>query len=145
MHVMTSVPADPALQVEAFFDAATSTVTWLVLDPASRRCAIVDSVLDYDASSGRTGSAGAERLLARVAELGATVQWILETHIHADHLSAAHWIRCRRRSWRSIARRSGWSRPSPSSATARGCSSSSRSARPRRPGRPPSVQIRVGR
>ena len=93
MHLMTSVPADSALQVEAFFDAATSTVTWLVLDPASRRCAIVDSVLDYDASSGRTGSAGAERLLARVAELGATVQWILETHIHADHLSAAHWIK----------------------------------------------------
>jgi glyoxylase-like metal-dependent hydrolase (beta-lactamase superfamily II) len=90
---MTLVPADPALHVEAFFDAATSTVTWLVLDPATRRCAIVDSVLDYDAASGRTGSSGAERLLARVAELGATVQWILETHLHADHLSAAHWIR----------------------------------------------------
>ena len=92
---MTTVPTDPALQVEGFFDAATSTITWLVLDPASRRCAIVDSVLDYDASSGRTGSAGAERLLARVAELGASVEWILETHIHADHLSAAHWIRQR--------------------------------------------------
>ena len=90
---MTTVPTDPALQVEGFFDTATSTITWLVLDPDSRCCAIVDSVLDYDASSGRTGSAGAERLLARVAELGATVQWILETHIHADHLSAAHWLK----------------------------------------------------
>ena len=90
---MTTVPIDPALQVEGFFDAATSTITWLVLDPASRACAIVDSVLDYDQKSGRTSSAGAERLLARVAGLGATVQWILETHIHADHLSAAHWIR----------------------------------------------------
>jgi len=92
---MTTLPADPALQVEGFFDAATCTVTYLVLDPASRRCAIIDSVLDYDASSGRTGSASAERLLARVAELGATVQWILETHIHADHLSAAQWIKQR--------------------------------------------------
>jgi glyoxylase-like metal-dependent hydrolase (beta-lactamase superfamily II) len=92
---MTLVPTDPALQVEAFFDAATSTVTWLVLDPATRRCAIVDSVLDYDARCARTGSAGAERLLARISELGATVQWILETHIHADHLSAAHWIKGR--------------------------------------------------
>ena len=92
---MTTVPTDPALQIEGFFDTPTSTITWLVLDPDSRRCAIVDSVLDYDASSGRTGSAGAERLLARVAELGATVQWILETHIHADHLSAAQWIRQR--------------------------------------------------
>ena len=90
---MTIVPTDPALQVEGFFDPATATVTWLVLDPASRQCALIDSVLDYDAKTGRTGSAGAQRLLARVAELGATVQWILETHIHADHLSAAHWIK----------------------------------------------------
>jgi glyoxylase-like metal-dependent hydrolase (beta-lactamase superfamily II) len=93
MRSMTAVPTDPALHVEGFFDAATSTVTWLVLDPASRRCAIVDSVLDYDAKSGRTSSAGAQRILARVAELGASVQWILETHIHADHLSAAQWIK----------------------------------------------------
>jgi glyoxylase-like metal-dependent hydrolase (beta-lactamase superfamily II) len=90
---MISIPTDPALQVEGFFDAATSTVTWLVLDPASRQCAVIDSVLDYDAKSGRTSTAGAERLLARIADLGATVQWHLETHIHADHLSAAHWLR----------------------------------------------------
>jgi len=92
---MTTAPTDPALQVEGFFDAATSSVSYLVLDPASRQCAIVDSVLDYDPASGRTGAAGAERLLARVAELGASVQWILETHLHADHLSAAQWIRGR--------------------------------------------------
>lgn len=89
---MTTVPVDPALQVEAFFDAATSTFSYLVLDPASRQCAVIDSVLDYDPSSGRTGTASAERLLGRVADRGATVQWILETHIHADHLSASHWI-----------------------------------------------------
>ena len=90
---MMSVPTDPALQIEGFFDAATSTITWLVLCRASRQCAVIDSVLDYDASTGRTRTAGAERLLARIAELGATVQWHLETHIHADHLSAAHWLR----------------------------------------------------
>ncbi len=90
---MMSIPTDPALLVEGFFDAATSTVTWLVLDLASRQCAVIDSVLDYDAPSGRTSTAGAERLLARIAELGANVQWHLETHIHADHLSAAHWLR----------------------------------------------------
>jgi len=92
--MMIAAP-NPGLQVEGFFDTVSATVTYLVLDAASRRCAIVDSVLDYDAPSGRTGTASAERLLARVAELGATVQWILETHIHADHLSAAHWIRQR--------------------------------------------------
>jgi glyoxylase-like metal-dependent hydrolase (beta-lactamase superfamily II) len=86
---------EPGPHVEGFFDTATSTITWLVLDAASCRCAIIDSVLDYDAPSGRTRTASAERVLARVAELGATVQWILETHIHADHLSAAHWIRQR--------------------------------------------------
>jgi len=90
---MTTLPTDPALQVEGFFDAATSTATWLVLDPATRQCAVIDSVLDYDANSGRTSSAGAQRLLDRIAELGATLQWILETHIHADHLSAAHWLK----------------------------------------------------
>jgi glyoxylase-like metal-dependent hydrolase (beta-lactamase superfamily II) len=90
---MMPVPTDPALQVEGFFDAATSTVTWLVLDPASRQCAVIDSVHDYEARSGRTRTTSAERVLARVAELGATVQWHLETHIHADHLSAAHWLR----------------------------------------------------
>lgn len=102
---MTTVPTDPALQVEGFFDAATSTVTWLVLDPATRQCALIDSVLDYDANSGRTGSAGAQRLLDRVAALGATVQWILETHIHADHLSAAHWLKARAGGTLGIGRR----------------------------------------
>ena len=92
---MANVPTEPAPQVEGFFDAATSTATWLVLDRATRRCAVIDSVLDYDAKTGRTGSAGAQRLLDRIAELGATLQWILETHIHADHLSAAQWLKAR--------------------------------------------------
>ncbi len=81
------------LHVEGFFDAATSTVSYLVLDPASRDCALIDSVLDYDPKSGRTSTASADRLIARVAELGARVAWILETHVHADHLTAAPYLK----------------------------------------------------
>jgi glyoxylase-like metal-dependent hydrolase (beta-lactamase superfamily II) len=82
-----------SLQVEGFFDPHTWTVSYLVLDRETRQCALVDSVLDYDPKSGRTGHASADRLVARVAELGATVQWILETHVHADHLSAAPYLK----------------------------------------------------
>jgi len=81
------------LQVEGFFDPATWTVSYIVLDTASKQCALVDSVLDYDPKSGRTRTASADRLIARVRELGATVQWILETHVHADHLSAAPYLK----------------------------------------------------
>jgi glyoxylase-like metal-dependent hydrolase (beta-lactamase superfamily II) len=81
------------LQVEGFFDAATSTVSYIVLDQSTRQCALVDSVLDYDPKSGRTSHASADRLVARVRELGATVQWLLETHVHADHLSAAPYLK----------------------------------------------------
>lgn len=81
-------PASP-LQVEGFFDPATWTLSYLVLDRETRHCALIDSVLDYDPHAGRTSTASADRLIARVHELGASVQWILETHVHADHLSAA--------------------------------------------------------
>ncbi|WP_162923012.1 MULTISPECIES: MBL fold metallo-hydrolase [Burkholderia] len=81
------------LSVEGFFDPATHTVSYLVLDTASRACALIDSVLDYDPTSGRTRTASADRLIARVAELGADVHWLLETHVHADHLSAAPYLK----------------------------------------------------
>ena len=81
------------LQVEGFFDTTTSTVSYIVLDTATRHCAVVDSVLDYDPKSGRTLHDSADRLIARVRELDAKVQWILETHVHADHLSAAPYIK----------------------------------------------------
>ncbi|URI06603.1 MBL fold metallo-hydrolase [Aquincola tertiaricarbonis] len=81
------------LQVEGFFDAATGTVSYLVLDRQTRQCALIDSVLDYDPKSGRTSHASADRLIERVRALGAQVQWILETHVHADHLSAAPYLR----------------------------------------------------
>jgi len=83
------------MQVEGFFDPGTWTVSYLVLDPETRQCALIDSVLDYDPKSGRTGTASADRLVARVQELEATVQWILETHVHADHLSAAPYLKQR--------------------------------------------------
>ncbi len=81
------------MQVEGFFDAATWTVSYLVLDRETKQCALIDSVLDFDPKSGRTDTASADRLIARVRELGAQVQWILETHVHADHLSAAPYLR----------------------------------------------------
>ncbi|PWB32290.1 MBL fold metallo-hydrolase [Pseudomonas sp. SDI] len=81
------------LYVEALFDNATSTISYLVMDPGSRCCAIIDSVLDYDPKSGRTDTHSADSLIARVQQLQATVQWILETHVHADHLSAADYLK----------------------------------------------------
>ncbi len=81
------------LYVEGFFDPATSTVTYLLLDRATQAAAIIDSVLDYDPKSGRTRTASADRVLTRTAELGARIEWILETHVHADHLSAAAYLK----------------------------------------------------
>ena len=81
------------LHVEGHFDPATSTVSYIVLDRETKRCALIDSVLDYDPKSGRTARTSADRLIARVRELGATVHWILETHVHADHLSAAPYLK----------------------------------------------------
>lgn len=81
------------LVVEGHFDPATSTISYLVLDRSTGQCAIVDSVLDYDPKSGRTATTSADALIRRVEELGARVQWHLETHVHADHLSGAHYLR----------------------------------------------------
>ncbi len=81
------------LVVEGHFDPATSTISYLVLDRSTGQCAIVDSVLDYDPKSGRTATTSADALIRRVEELDARVQWHLETHVHADHLSGAHYLR----------------------------------------------------
>nr|WP_315849308.1 MBL fold metallo-hydrolase [uncultured Rhodoferax sp.] len=88
-----TVAATPAPQVQAFFDPATWTVSYVVFDHAGGHCALVDSVLDYDAKSGRTSTRSADALVAFVKAQALTVQWILETHAHADHLSAAHYLR----------------------------------------------------
>ncbi|WP_342308012.1 MBL fold metallo-hydrolase [Pseudomonas fluorescens] len=81
------------LHVEGFFDPATHTVSYLVLDEATRHCAIIDSVLDYEPKSGHTATTSADRLIARVNALNAQVEWILETHVHADHLTAAPYLK----------------------------------------------------
>ncbi|HEY1181832.1 MAG TPA: MBL fold metallo-hydrolase, partial [Rhodocyclaceae bacterium] len=81
------------LHIEGFFDEATSTVSYIVMDSASKQCALIDSVLDYDPKSGRTSTRHADQLIERVHALGARVEWILETHAHADHLSAAPYLK----------------------------------------------------
>jgi glyoxylase-like metal-dependent hydrolase (beta-lactamase superfamily II) len=90
---MAALPSGVPPLIESFFDPVTWTISTLVLDRASGQCALVDSVLDYDPKSGRTGHASADLLVARVRELGAQLQWILETHVHADHLSAADYLK----------------------------------------------------
>ncbi|AOK29634.1 MULTISPECIES: MBL fold metallo-hydrolase [Burkholderia] len=82
-----------AIAVEGFFDPATSTVSYLLLDTTRNECALIDSVLDFDPKSGRTRTASADKLLERVRALGARVRWLLETHVHADHLSAAPYLK----------------------------------------------------
>ena len=79
--------------VQAFFDPATWTVSYVVYDAPGGHCALVDSVLDYDPKSGRTRTASADRLIEFVRVQSLTVDWILETHAHADHLSAAPYLR----------------------------------------------------
>ena len=79
--------------VVEFFDPATYTYSYVVIDPASQHCAIIDSVLDYDAASGRTSHASAERIVAFVRARDLHVEWLLETHVHADHLSAAPFLK----------------------------------------------------
>jgi glyoxylase-like metal-dependent hydrolase (beta-lactamase superfamily II) len=81
-----------APDTNAFFDAATNTVSYIVRDPQGSACAIVDSVLDFDYSSGRTDTSSADKIIAHIKDQGLEVAWILETHVHADHLSAAPYL-----------------------------------------------------
>jgi glyoxylase-like metal-dependent hydrolase (beta-lactamase superfamily II) len=78
--------------VHAFFDEATFTVTYVVRDPMGSKCAVVDSVLDFDYASGRTDTRSADAVIAFIRDKGWEVEWLLETHVHADHLSAAPYI-----------------------------------------------------
>ena len=81
-----------APQVTAFFDEGTNTVTYVVRDSATRACAVIDSVLDFDYASGRTDTRSADAVIAHILAQDLDLQWILETHVHADHLSAAPYI-----------------------------------------------------
>jgi glyoxylase-like metal-dependent hydrolase (beta-lactamase superfamily II) len=80
-------------EVHGFFDPDTFTVSYVVTDPATNKAAIIDSVLDFDPASGRTKTASADRLIAFVRARGLAVEWLLETHVHADHLSAAPYLK----------------------------------------------------
>ncbi|MGO4909747.1 MBL fold metallo-hydrolase [Pseudorhodobacter sp. W20_MBD10_FR17] len=78
--------------IHAFFDEATNTLTYVVREPNGRACAIIDSVLDFDYASGRTDTRSADAVVAFIRAENLDLQWILETHVHADHLSAAPYI-----------------------------------------------------
>ena len=83
----------PSYSVEAFVDEVSNTVSYLLLDEASRACALIDTALHFDAKTGRTATTSADRIASRVRDLDATVEWLLETHVHADHLSAAPYLK----------------------------------------------------
>lgn len=79
--------------VKGFYDARTGSIQYVVSDPATNRCAIIDPVYDFDEKSGATGTANADAILAYIDSEGLTVEWILDTHPHADHFSAAHYLK----------------------------------------------------
>lgn len=82
-----------SLNIRAFFDEATFTVSYLIWDGATNAAAVIDPVLDYDPKSGRTSTMSADAILAAAASQGLKIEWILETHAHADHLSAGAYLR----------------------------------------------------
>ncbi|MEZ5652473.1 MAG: MBL fold metallo-hydrolase [Burkholderiaceae bacterium] len=94
---MTHYPVQMSVrpEVEVFFDEPTNTFSYVVKDPASASCAVIDSTLDIDYASGRTGYAHADRIIAFIESHGLRLEWLIETHVHADHLSAAPYIQGR--------------------------------------------------
>ena len=91
---MSGFPVDMTChpEVTAFFDPATNTISYVVKDPASNACAVVDSVMDIDYAAGRITHDSADRIIDHIRTLGLSLEWIIETHVHADHLSAAPYI-----------------------------------------------------
>lgn len=79
-------------EVTAFFDAPTNTISYVVKDPASNACAVVDSVMDIDYAAGRITYDSADAIIAHIRDCGLKLEWLIETHVHADHLSAAPYI-----------------------------------------------------
>lgn len=89
------VNMDVRPQVTAFFDEDTNTISYVVKDPRSNACAVVDSVMDIDMAAGRITYAHADAMIAHIEREGLNLEWIIETHVHADHLSAAPYIQQR--------------------------------------------------
>ena len=93
-HPVNAYPVDMTVEpdVAGFFDEASNTVTYIVKDPSSDACAIIDSVMDIDYAAGRITHEHADELIADIEERGLRLEWIIESHVHADHLSAAPYI-----------------------------------------------------
>lgn len=91
---MTDYPINMSVkpQVEAFFDPATNTISYVVKDPSSNACAVIDSVMDIDYAAGRITYDHADAIIDHIRKHGLKLEWIIETHVHADHLSAAPYI-----------------------------------------------------
>lgn len=87
-HVDLSVKSE----VTAFFDAPTNTISYVVKDPASNACAVIDSVMDIDYAAGRITYDSADAIITHIRAHGLKLEWLIETHVHADHLSAAPYI-----------------------------------------------------
>lgn len=81
------------MQIHHFFDNDTATFTYVVSDPATKKCAIIDPVLDYDMHAGKTSTSSSDKVIVYVKEQGLSVEWILETHAHADHLTGSHYLK----------------------------------------------------
>ncbi|MCB1584488.1 MAG: MBL fold metallo-hydrolase [Xanthomonadales bacterium] len=81
------------MHIETFYDTQTSTFTYILVDTETQNCAVIDSVLDYDQDAAKATTESADKVIAYINENGLNNQWILETHIHADHISAAHYIK----------------------------------------------------
>jgi len=82
-----------AINIKTFFDPDTATFTHVVSDPSTQKCAVIDSVLDYDQYSGRTKTKSADQVISYINEEKLSVEWILDTHIHADHITASHYLK----------------------------------------------------
>ncbi|MET4130143.1 MBL fold metallo-hydrolase [Roseovarius sp. MBR-6] len=94
---MTSLPLDMGVhpEVTGFFDADTNTISYVVKDPASDACAVIDPVMEIDMAAGRITHAEADKIISHIEAQGLRLEWIIETHVHADHLSAAPYIQDR--------------------------------------------------
>jgi glyoxylase-like metal-dependent hydrolase (beta-lactamase superfamily II) len=88
-HAQSGLDVD----VAGFYDATTGSVQYVVADPITRRCAVIDPVLDFDLKSGSTRTTSADQLLRHIETHGLTLEWILDTHPHADHFSAAGYLK----------------------------------------------------
>ena len=91
---MSNYPVDMSVtpEVKAFFDPDTNTISYVVKDPASTSCAVIDSVMDIDYAAGRITYTHADMMIEYIKQNGLSLEWIIETHVHADHLSAAPYI-----------------------------------------------------